>query len=267
MNIAIIWYWENASKIYPDWRDGLRAALEEINKEHKVTYYFDKKIPKDEYDAYIIWGDSTCEAIELIRDYKGKKGIFLTTDPVFIENLRGLDAIYCESEPVYQEVRNNGMRAIKAFGTDTDFFKPKDVEKTIDFFYPATFSPWKMQSEIAYLGKQLLCVGTVQPDGNKELFECVKNGVRVEEGYFPVERILKYYQRSKNVIIPAIHGSERTVLEAMSCGIKPQVLHRENKKTYSYIQELEDSGLEPREFVLKNYSHIKYAENIMKGLS
>ena len=32
-----------------------------------------------------------------------------------------------------------------------------------------------------------------------------------------------YYRKSQNVIIPAIHGSERTVLEAMSMDILPLV--------------------------------------------
>ena len=88
----------------------------------------------------------------------------------------------------------------------------------------------------------------------------------MEIGYFPPKKIRSHYQLSEKVIIPAIHGSERTVLEAMACGIIPEILHPViNFKAYSYIEELNRSGLDPREFVVKNYSHIKYAEDILKG--
>ena len=277
MNIAFVWYFDKASQVMNKWRDGLRSAMDLIAKEHKVDWYLDKDRPKDEYDVVILWDDSNSEFFNYLDSYHAKKALCLTTNPQNFDNLKKLDVVYCESEPVYNEVRAQGIRAIRAFGTDTDFFKPRRVKrnykehkrkeftKDIEYFYPATFSPWKRQSEIAYLKSKLLCVGTVQPDGLEEYASCIKAGVRTEIGYFPVKRIRDYYQRSKNVIIPAIHGSERTVLEALSCGIKPEV-NRDNIKAYSYIKELEESSLSPREFVVKNYSHYKYAKDILRGL-
>lgn len=267
MKIAIVWYFDRASEIMPNWRDGLRGATEELVKQgHQVEWFLDKNIPLGQWDALIFWDDSNSGFFDIIDNYKCKKGIFLTTDPQNFDNLRKLDVVYCESEPVYEAVRAQGIHAVKAFGTDTDFFKPSDVKKDIEYFYPATFSPWKLQRNIAHLGKKLLCVGTLQPDGLTDLAECRRTGVKIKQGYFPAEEILGYYQRAKNVLIPAIHGSERTVLEAMACGIKSEV-NKENVRTYSYIKELGESGLTPREFVVKNYSHILYAENIMKGLA
>lgn len=266
MKIAFIWYWEKASKYKDKWRDGLRRAMEIIGKEHTVHWYLDKDVPEDKYDAIIFWDDSNSKLFDILDDYHGKKAICLTTDPHNIDNLRKLDAVYCESTPVYEAVRSQGVRAIKAFGTDTDYFSPKKVEKDIEYFYPATFSPWKRQSTIAHLGKELYCVGTIQPDGMYELAECLKNHVKVEEGYFPVKHIRDLYRRSKVVVIPAIHGSERTVLESMSMGIRP-IVNEENIKAYSYIKELEESKLSPRVFVIENYSAEKYAEDILRGIS
>lgn len=266
MRIAFIWYWNRASEILPNWRDGLRAAIEEIEKTHKVDWFLDEKIPEDTYDAYLIWGDSNCAAIEKIRSYGGKKGLCLTTNPTNPGNLLSLDAVFCESTPVYDEARKYGIRAIKAFGTDTNFFTPDETQKDIEYFYPATFSPWKRQSAIAHFGKKLVCVGTVQPDGDSELQACKDHGVELHEGYFPVEEIREYYRRSKNVLIPAIHGSERTVLEAMSVNILPTVFP-ENIKSHSYIDEFLASKLPtPREFVCKHYSPEVYAKNVLKGL-
>lgn len=265
MKIAFVWYWDQAPSVYNNWRDGLRAAIELIGKEHTVSWFIGKVYPEEDYDAILFWDDSNSAFFDKLDKFKGKKGIFLTTNPQNFDNLRKLDVVYCESQPVYDEVRAQGIHAVRAFGTDTDFFKPNNRKKNLQYFYPATFSPWKRQSSIAYLGNKLLCVGTIQPDGRDEYLECVKHGVRVEDEYFPVTRILHYYQRCTNVIIPAIHGSERTVLEAMACGIKPEV-NPDNVKAYSYIKELDESGLEPRDFVVKNYSHYKYAEDILRGL-
>ncbi len=267
MKIAFVWYWDKASTYKSKWRDGLRKAMEIIGRKHEVHWYLDKEIPEDEYDAYVCWDDSNTKFFDIIDDYKGKKALCLTTDPHNIDNLRRLDAVYCESTPVYEAVRAQGLRAIKAFATDTDYFTPHaKVIKDIEYFYPATFSPWKRQSTIAHLGKDLYCVGTIQPDGMYELAECLKNGVTVEEGYFPVKHIRDLYRRSKVIVIPAIHGSERTVLESMSMGIRP-IVNEENIKAYSYIKELDESGLSPRVFVLENYSPYKYAEDILRGIS
>ena len=100
-----------------------------------------------------------------------------------MSNLRKLDVVFCESEPIYQRIRAEGIRCIRAFGTDTDFFAPTKVKKDIEYFYPATFSPWKLQRDIAYLGDKLFCVGTVQPDGELDYKACVDAGVKIRRIY------------------------------------------------------------------------------------
>jgi hypothetical protein len=267
MKLSFVWWWGRASEIYPNWRDGLRGAIEEISKTNHVDIYPDERIPTNTYDAILLWGDSNCPFFNILGSYNARKGMILTTDPTNFDNLRKLDVVFCESTPVYDAVRSQGIRAIKAFGTDVSFFKPSDKKKDIDYFYPATFSPWKRQSAIAYLGKKLLCVGTIQPDGVYEWKMCKDQGVQIREGYFPAETILDFYQRTKRITIPAIHGSERTVLEAMACNILPEV-NELNRRTHSYIDEYKESKCRtPREFVEKEYNHIQYAEKILKGLT
>ena len=266
--IAFIWYFEKATWVFPNWRDGHRRAIEEIGKKHEVDWFLNKELPEiGKYDFLLFWSSSQEDFFPLLERYKTeKKGICLTTNPHNPDNLRKMDVIFVESDPVYNEVRTLGLPVIKAFGTDTDFFKPSDVKKDIDYFYPATFSPWKRQRDIAYLGKKLLCVGTVQPDGQEDYQACEKAGVQLEIGYFPAIKILSYYQRAKNVIIPAVHGSERTVLEAMACDIIPEI-NKENKKALSYFDEFRNSDFEsPRDFILANYSHKIFAENLLKGI-
>lgn len=268
MKIAVVWYWDRASEIMPNWRDGLRAAIEELEKKHEVTWFLDKEVPDPyiRWDFILFWDDSNSGFFSEIDKYFCKKGICLTTDPQNFDNLRKIDVVYCESEPIYEAVRSQGIHAIKAFGTDDKFYTPKKVNRDIEYFYPATFSPWKRQSAISNLGSNLLCVGTVQPDGQEELDAVTKAGCRVEVGYYPAEKIRGYYNRAQNVIIPAIHGSERTVLEAMSMNCTVAVTP-ENRRAASYLDEYKNSGEKTsRAFIKKHYSAKKYAKDLMKGM-
>lgn len=267
MKIAFLWWFDKAEEIYDYWRDGLRGALEVIGKQHDVDIYLGEKEPDEEYNFYLLWGDSNCAAIPLIAKRAGKSGIILTTMPDNIENLKLLDIVFCESKPVYEAVRAHGIRAVHTFGTDTNFFTPDEsIRKDIEYFYPATFSPWKRQRDIAHLGKKLWCVGTLQPDGQEDLQACLDNNVHVAQGYFKVEHIKHLYDRAQNVIIPAVHGSERTVLEAMSMNIIPEI-NKNNVKAYSFFEEFRNSTFEsPREFVLKHYNAERYARKILGAL-
>lgn len=266
MKLAFVWEWGQAKEIYPNWRDGLRAALEIIEKTHQVDWYFNEP-PKGEYDWIISWCDSNSQFSRHLSSYEAKRAICLTTHPTNYHNLEGFDTIFCESKQIYDEVRMRGLHGKRAFGTDDNFFTPGEVKKDIEYFYPATFSPWKRQSEIANLGDKLLCVGTIQPDGQEEYRACVDNGVKCEVGYFPPDKIRDYYRRAQNVIIPSVHGSERTVLESMSCDILPIVTNPQNRRTKSYLLEFEKSGLlSPRKFIKKYYSAEVYARHILEGL-
>ena len=270
LKISVIWYFDKASEIWPNWRDGFRAAWKEIAKTNEVDWYLDKHYPKPEDvgDFLYLWDDSNSEFFKKMDDYKCRKGISLTTNPQNYDNLKKVDVVFCESTPVYELLRPHGIRTIKAFGTDTEFYSPDlTVEKDIDFFYPATFSPWKRQGEIANLGNKLLCVGTIQPDGHNELNKCIDAGVQVEIGYFPAKKIRDYYRRAKRVIIPAIHGSERTVLEAMSTNTSVEVTNFHNQKARSYLQEFEASDFEStREFVEARYSAKTFADSLLRGI-
>lgn len=272
LKLAFIWYFDKASWVYDNWRDGHRAAIERIAKNHWVGWYLDKTMPDPgEVDFLLFWASSNEDFFVLLDKYtKEKRGLCLTTDPHNVDNLRKMDVVFVESKPIFDQCRALSLPAIRAFGTDTDFFRPDPTKKKdIEFFYPATFSPWKRQRDLAYLGDRLLCVGTIQPDGEEDYLACKGGGVRLEAGYFPVKKILEYYQRSKNVIIPAIHGSERTVLEAMSCNILPTIVYPDtNKRAYSYVVEYLGSGIKsPREFVKKFYSHRIFAKSLTKGIN
>lgn len=268
MKVAIIWWFNKANWVYPNWRDGLRAAIEIIAKKHQVDWYLgtDVEIP-DKYDFILNWDNSTSGFIPQMNKLSGRKGLVLTTDlGMEIDALRNYDVIFPEARPVHNRLVAEGINSIKAFGTDTNFFKSRDSGKVYEAFYPATFSPWKRQNIFSdkYQDKGLL-VGTIQPDGWDIFKYCVERNTPTMVGYFPVEEIRTLYDKSKKVHITGWEGSGRTVLEAMSMGLSVEVIP-DNHKAMSYIEEYKSSGLSPREFVLKNYSEEIYANQLLKGM-
>jgi len=270
-HIAVLWWFDKASWVWPNWRDGYRAAWEEIAKEHDVTWFLDKKMPTNDgtWDHINLWDDSNSSFFQFIDEYPCTKSLSLTTAPQNWDNLKKVNVVFAESDIVYDMIRPRGIHVIKAFGTDTNFYHPNlNVDKDIEFFYPATFSPWKRQNEIAYLGNKLVCIGTVQPDGVEILEECRSRGVQIEVGYFPAEKIRRYYWRTKKCMIPAVHGSERTVLECMSMNIPVEVSNSWNHKAASYMKEFEKTNFETtRDFILDRYSEKTFAAALMKGIN
>lgn len=264
MKICLNWAWDRAKEIYPHWRDGLRTAIEIIAKDYEVDWVLGEE-PEDKYDFILVWSDEGSPILQ--KKFSCPMGLVYGSafDPN-IEKLKNLKVVFAETSINYELLRRGGLRVIKAFGTDTDFFSPIDCEKDIEFFFPATFSPWKRQGGIAYLGDKLLCAGEIQPDGQHEYDMCKEAGVQLIGKYTPSIEIRDLYRRSKNVIIPSLYGSERTVLEAMSNDILPKVMH-DNERATTFINEFKESGItSPREFVIKNYSAEIYAKSLLRGI-
>ena len=262
----MVWYWSRAKEIFPNWRDGLRTAMEILEKKYDVDWILGEIEPEDKYDFILVWSDD--EPALLQKSYSCPMGlIYGSTFIPDVNKLRKVKVVYVENSITYELMRRDTIRAIRAFGTDTEFFSPDDTKKDIKFFFPGTFSPWKKQRDIAYLGKDLTCVGEVQHDGQVDVRACVDNKVNVILTNVPGKEVRDFYRRARKVIIPADYGSERTVLESMSMDILPEVLSDKNDRAKTYLKEFEESGMKsPREFIKKFYSAEQYAKQIMKGI-
>lgn len=276
MKIAVLWTFDKAKWVFPNWRDGLKAAFEIIAKTHEVEWILgDDCLTADlnKYDAVVQWDNSSSTFAERLREFdKPKKGLILTTElGLNLGNLRAYDVVFCEATTVQDLIKPHGIRTQFAFGTDTDFFNPIwDVhhipDKEYEAFYPSTFSQWKRQNIFASKwGDKGLCLGTVQPDGWDILRETINRKTNVFIGYLPVEKVREFYSQSKSVDITGWEGSGRTVIEALSMDL-PVTVSEDNHKCQSYIKELEESGMSPRAFAIKYYSEQSYADAILKGL-
>ncbi len=266
--IALVWYFNQAHDIYPLWRDGHRAAFELLSKHYQVDWYMgtDFNVPQG-YDFYLLWDSSNSDYFSKLDELKGRKGLCLTTDwQLSVDNLRRFDVVFAEAQPVVDACKPAGVRVLKAFGTDSNFFVPNKMKQIYGAIYPATFSPWKRQDIFAEEFKgDGLCVGTIQPDGIDIYRRCKELGTNLIIGYLPVEALKVLYDVSGEVVITGYEGSGRTVLESLSMN-KPIRVHPDNLKGTSYIDEWKESGLSGRDFILENYSGEKFCEQLIKGI-
>lgn len=198
------------------------------------------------------------------------------------------DHIFVESQ-VYKDTYNKaGYDNVSiAFGTNTDLFRPIEQTKAFDTIFPGTFALWKRHDlyAAATRGLRSLAVGYMYEDHEQECWQvCLDNGITVLP-HVTAPALHRLYAAAKVVVIPSesYGGSQRTVLEAMAMNM-PLVVCDSDKFDYSVgyarvadrtpedirakielaLQDTQrDNG---RDYVVKNWSHITYADELERGL-
>lgn len=279
MKIAIVHPNEKSKWSEPLVWDGLHRALEIVAEKHKVDWFLAGDEPDGSYDWIIPWGVGSEPFNNTIQNYRARKALFCAGHPQDQNNFEKFEAIFVESPAVAKQILH--PKVVLAFGTDTEFFKPKKEKKLFDVFFPGTYSPWKRQDLLmrSCEGLQVMTCGVVQPDGMEIFSQCEYSMA----GLIPTALISKLYNMSKVVVIPAWHGSERTTLEAMSSNV-PLVITKDNDLACSLTNdevikvdpspEAIREGIEKafklkvntRDHVLEHYSEQKYAERILEVL-
>ena len=285
MRIAIRHPWSLAKRYEPLVWDGLHAALRLVGEKHEVVWFLAEDEPDDTYDWILPWGVGSLPFNNTIEKYRARKALLCAGHPDDTANFNKFEVIFVESPKVLEQVRPHCRRAVLAFGTDTDLFKPTKAPKVYPTFYPATFSEsWKRQTLFARGSvRGGLACGVVQPDGLVGVRWCEEYGVHTLEGLVPTYIVAQLYNMAHVGIITSWHGSERTVLEMMASNL-PLVITRDNELACSLVTD-ECIQVEPtaeairegfheaygktvntRQHVVDNYSHFKYAERILSVL-
>ena len=255
------------------WRDGLWAALKELEKEWEVTYL---NIAKEEdwekkwwdlegkNDFVLGWGGTGSPHFLKVwaNGIGGKGGWCFGGGNINEERLEKFPVVFVENES--QLIKPNFRHA---FGTNTDLFKTLQQPIIIDALYPAAFAYWKHQEQFAVICEQEnlkgLAVGYIQRNNPQESYElvsaCVAREVAVMD-WVPAESLVWLYNASKEVIITAdaSGGSERAVLEAKACGVPVRVV--------SDSEKLHVLNKLSTEEVRTEWNHIKYASKLKEGI-
>lgn len=295
MKIAFVWQESSKPEVFNHWNDGLRMAMKEIEKQHEVKYYE----PFDTFEAdLILYWEAPCTIngqdsanYNRIRMMSTKKALLFAGGPLKKEWVEGFDLIFVESEINVEECISQDIPYIKAFGINTDIFKPVPQARIFDGVHHGTFAGWKHQPLIAEaLKNKALLIGKFQQHEIILVTESQRYGAMVlpRTSY----ELLPYLISSAHTCVNMADtwgGGQRTTLESMACGV-PVVCRTDSVKNMEYVlasgfgeivspsvpqiqlavERLKEKNLDPQigvDYVNNNWSHKHYAEQLLKGIN
>jgi glycosyltransferase involved in cell wall biosynthesis len=238
-------------------------------------------------DAVLFFSDLSRPILEEFRNYPKPKAIcFSGGRHSHFADVP--DLVFTESKSYIPWLNEIGAkRVIQAFGTNTELFRPMEMPKYWDGFFPATGASWKRHELFGEaLGPKGLVCGWWQETDIMPLEHCKNYGVGILHHQMPESLVYLYNMAHTTVITSSdIGGSQRTVLEAMACN-RPVIVMSDSTMTTEYLNESgEGTIVEPnagairqavessigrkvntREWVLENYSEYVYAAKIRDGI-
>lgn len=299
---------ENLDSWY-SWCDGLYGALNELGKELTVTVfgYSDQNtvISRDNLEIklftshnsmrywiesyqpdYIFgWGTSFHSWEELQYNGTPNKKILLYAggEPDDANASKIFDLVVVENE----SDKKHFHRSAVAFGTNTDVFKPMDLNKIYPAFYPAAFALYKRHNLWAKsVPDGSIAVGHLQ-EHEKECFEVVTENGHIILPPLSMSSMPFFYNQSFATVLTAEHlgGCQRASLESMSCNI-PVLVTNDSKASefegvwtcpptvedisnayLSMVTAFEQEPIDLRkEYIVGKYDHFEYAKKLKELL-
>ena len=309
MKVDVICDWDSPLEQIVTRGDGFIKALEILGKEWDINFYrlgeecilhlkvpvIQKSTPEriaeavlaDKPDVILFFRDFTSKTTQYLMG-KGIPMAICLTGGKFRNNIDAYDLVFVESEVYKREFEQLGKRVIKAFGVDTDLFKPIQQPKIWDAIFPATFANWKRHSifteAMSYRG---LACGWMYSDHEQENWQiCQEKGTMILP-HLSHKAVAYLMNAAKTCVITSdsTGGSQRTVLEAMACNI-PVIAMHDSDKTTEYVRDCgvgeiinadpgsiikavdkwKDEVVNTREWVIENYSAEVYADKLKQGL-
>lgn len=207
---------------WESWDDGLRGAMQILEKDHEICYHLDGLRHDHNPDLLMCWGGTLSKTYKEGLAYPGKKVLFFAGGPRSKELFDPFDIIFFENQLHTDEAKQWDINCFTAFGTNTKIFHPMKQPKVFDVIYPGAFGLWKRKDLFAKSveGLRALSLGNIQYHEPQCWDVCVENDVAVS-GDIPQSRLPYFMAMSKTVVVlpvPEI-GCQRTVLEAMAMNI------------------------------------------------
>lgn len=263
----------------PDmWLDGLSAALNVLEEDFEVTRWnlFTDPIkpPKgsnehiEPWDFYLGWGAFGSKVDIMMQKWKneepnkhahGWRGLCIAGNATPPEGANNYDVLFYETK-WYRPQIDFHPNIVQAFGVNTDIFGPVSMSTPVvwDYVGVGALANWKRWEKMIEKPGQKLVIGQYQKDNEEESLEIarklIRGGVMVSNEVSPYELAnIYYYSRTLYMPSTIYGGGERSVLEAMSCGLDIEI-EPDNEK----LKELLEIEHIP--------SHIEYAEQLKKGI-
>lgn len=243
MRIAFIW--QGFDGRYGVWRDGLWAAMQLIEKEHEVKYFDFPLIGMEEFnpDVVLYW-EAPCTINGKNADnYKAvcalpyRKALLFAGGPLKAMDVKDFDLVFVESEVNVDDCERQGIPYKKAFGTNTQIFKPERMTKYHDGFMAATFAGWKRHELFAEaLGSKGTVAGRQQQFDTHGYNQCKKLGVTIFNE-MSAENVAHTINASYSVVNTsnAEGGGQRCTVEGMACGV-PVIVMSDSPKNCELVR-------------------------------
>jgi len=245
MRIAFVW--TNGVRdraVFNHWNDGLRAAMRLIEQEHEVTYHepYEDLPPVD----WVLYWEAACThdspewgaSYRKVQSAPYKKALLFAGGPIKEHWVRGFDHVFVESQINEEEFNAIGVKNSRAFGVNTDIFKPMDVPKTHTTVTHGACAGWKRQYLVCEaMGDKALVFGRFQehdPFNFNRCRECQATVIE-QQPYEEAARLINSAHVSVNCA-EYWGGGQRATLEAMACDI-PVVVMDDSPKNREYIEE------------------------------
>lgn len=241
MKIGFVWQGVTGRKDH--WNDGLRGAMRILETQHEVTYLE----PWDSlsgYDVLLYWEapctilGSNSQHYENVRRSPGKKVLLFAGGPLKYEWVKGFDVLAVESAINEQECRDLGIPYARAFGVNTDVFKPLRTPPEYVTVTHGTCASWKRQWLVCRaMGMEALVFGARQANDRRPFDECEECKAKVidEVPYQEANRLLNLAEVSVNCA-DFWGGGQRATLEAMACNL-PVVVMSDSPKNREFIED------------------------------
>lgn len=265
MRIALAW--NGVIRREGWWKDGLWAAMKEIEKQHEVRYFDFPLEGINEFnpDIVLYWEAPVTQRGPdawnwfAITELPYPKALLFAGGPLKSIDVVDFDLVFVESQINVEDCEREGIPHRKAFGVNTQIMCPQNVPIRYEAIHHGTFAEWKRQDLFAQtMGDKGLCLGKVQVHDRNGYNECLKRKVTVIDEVKP-EEVSLYINASRCVLNTSSFwgGGQRCTLEGMACG-KPVLVMSDSTKNCEYVQE-SDGGLicEPtKESILENLAKV-----------
>lgn len=237
--------WQGFDGRYGQWKDGLWAAMQLLEKEHEVKY-FDfslKGIHEFNPDVVLYWEAPVCNRGKDADNWFSvcalpyKKALLFAGGPLKAIDVKDFDLVFVESQINEEDCEREGIPYKRAFGVNTQIFKPSQQPIFYDAFLQATFAEWKRHELFANALQSKGAVAGRKQDHDTNGYDvCVKQKVAIFDE-LSAEEVAMKINSSYCVLNTSAYwgGGQRCTLEAMACGV-PVIVMADSPKNREFVE-------------------------------